>query len=1070
MIERFTAARARAALAGAALALAIGAPAQPAADAKTAPRPPHQLTPDAPVLPDYFALSLAHVSVTDDPAWRALHLRIADRQADPAFIVLPVQTQAYGFSPMFRALLGARLDRELQRRHLGASRQTDIADWRGPFVRRSDDATLAAFAAEHPSATLLALYLGHDADGHAFLSLARGVGGDRRVAHRRVDIPQELVPTLDAFTAVLPPLLAELGLGDAHPAPPPAAKGDSACRKSDWELEDSPANADPGASACHALLVGTLMPEYLSRLADFTQPSSPERLAWLARAWVEAGAFDARSPRMQSVARLAALQLRIDPKQETTAALADDGDVVVRPLARLLWARARARSMPRQSSDAAARAYVEEATAGLPPFASAVIEQRARFTENFHEVDPCAMEAALPQLKLPAACETALVPLQLRRSRPASLAQTRLMESWRLAAAWSELDVEGRVRGSARGIADTLQQMPPQLASHPFVRELHAAVQQYEKSARSADAHLAQSRARLRNQAVAVATLQREDALLRQLDAEALGVTSQERQDPAIARLLDDLERMTWVVGFDFHTAVLWRPQRNPTLPATFLAAGDFGDAERVAMAPLLRASMGLGAASGPLRVGVPQQRPSAPPSMPGRAIGGGSFDKARVWGMPDKASFETRLAKDRADMGARVGLALLALEGGASVAEARRIVDAQPRRRQAENRLVESQAWSLAAHAFYFAGELPTARLYYARSLETDMGSAGDMLARERIAAIDGKLRDELDATRERAERYDGDSDVGNEASLLFMLGRPQEAWPLLLPRMQTSTDATLWRSAFVGHRIAGRDASALPDWIGANKLEEAAIGSSPGAPQFLFEYATIDRLPAAVVARPHSSSLADFLSISWFGGPMMLRAAIDGTGAVDTAALDRDMQSALYSFPRLLPFYAWATWQATQGKDPVLDVPRGVAPEAGFAGQLAKAMVLSADGRRDDALRALTAARWELGRIGGMNAFPDDFRNSPHDFVLATWLMSRKTGERAYAERGLAVARAYQAVWPYLGWPYAAEALLGRDDQARAIAACRAQKLDPGSMFLRESGLHPDPKGAVCRKATDW
>jgi hypothetical protein len=82
----------------------------------------------------------------------------------------------------------------------------------------------------------------------------------------------------------------------------------------------------------------------------------------------------------------------------------------------------------------------------------------------------------------------------------------------------------------------------------------------------------------------------------------------------------------------------------------------------------------------------------------------------------------------------------------------------------------------------------------------------------------------------------------------------------------------------------------------------------------------------------------------------------------------------------------------------------------------------------------------------------------------------MSRKTGEPAYAAQGLAVAEAYQHFEAWVAWPYAAEALLGKDAKAREIAACRAQKLDADSMFLHESGLHPDPKSAVCRKATAW
>jgi hypothetical protein len=109
-------------------------------------------------------------------------------------------------------------------------------------------------------------------------------------------------------------------------------------------------------------------------------------------------------------------------------------------------------------------------------------------------------------------------------------------------------------------------------------------------------------------------------------------------------------------------------------------------------------------------------------------------------------------------------------------------------------------------------------------------------------------------------------------------------------------------------------------------------------------------------------------------------------------------------------------------------------------------------------------------LGRINGSSPFDDRFDNAPYAFVLASWSMWRQTGERAYAEPGLAIARAYQRVWPAEAWTYAAEALLGTDASSREVAACRAEKLDPASLMLHESGLHPQPDSDTCRRATAW
>ena len=200
------------------------------------------------------------------------------------------------------------------------------------------------------------------------------------------------------------------------------------------------------------------------------------------------------------------------------------------------------------------------------------------------------------------------------------------------------------------------------------------------------------------------------------------------------------------------------------------------------------------------------------------------------------------------------------------------------------------------------------------------------------------------------------------------------------------------------------------------------------------------------------------------------MIRAAIVGVPADQLDALRQDMATTYGSDRALfMPFYGWALWNASAGKDAALDEVRALPLEDGFPGVLAKAMVLAADGRHDDALRFLKAARYELSRQDA-GAFPNEMLTAPYDFVLASWLMARQTGERRYAEEGLAVARGYQATNEFMAWPHAAEALLSLDPKARQVAACRAALLDPGSMFLHESGLKPDPASAACRQATAW
>lgn len=874
---------------------------------------------------------------------------------------------------------------------------------------------------------------------------------------------------------MLAPLLAELGLGDARPAPALAPAHADGCQRGDWNLADVGPAAAPDEVACHAILVGSLMPDFMSRMYYLAQASAPDRLAWLARAWVEATSLAPTVPTMRSVAALASVQLRLDLDVDDTSGQVDSSDVVARPLARVLWAYGRTRTMPQSSRDGATTEYLGAATDGLPAFAKAVAAERARFTLPFRDADLCPMQLALPHFRTPSGCDEDPV-LGKGDTAPASLSQSQLVEDWRLAQAWSALYVEGIMRGSASGIADVLHDLPPRIAAHPFMLQMHYAVRDHETHSREAVAHLADARERLKTFATAMATLQRDDALIHLGARDETPLLPAEQSDPVILKLQDDLRRLAAMNSMDFFAALQWRPEIPAAEPAAFLADGNFAEAQNaIRMAlhpspspaglPMMRAASAASAAS----AGMPPWGQKMPPPfvMPG-VISEHTFRVPSPFSLPDKRLLEGKLAANPDDMPSRVGLALIALEHGAGVSEARRIIDARPQGRRPDDTLRETSDWAQAGHLFYFAGDLPTARAYYQRAVAAGDGSESDMISREHIAAIDGDVHAALREAQRRLQRYDDDGAAGVAAGYLFMAGRSDEAWATIATRMQTSTQPALWRAALAGHRIAHDPLAAMPAWLRDNKVDHVVLEFNEIKPEWLHEYAIRDRLPvaldeAAVTAMgdPHAY---------WPAGIITMRAALANAPTTDQQTLDRDTNQAGFMSQRLIPFYAWATWFASQGKEPALEHVRRAPIESGLWAALSKAMVLAADGRRDEALSALTAARWALGQYGTAYSLHDATRGGPYDFVLAAWLMTRKTGEPAYAREGLTIARAYQHVDGAMGWPYAAEALLSTDPKAREIAACRAQKLDADSLFLHESGLHPDPKSAACRKATAW
>src|SRR5262245_20846333 len=113
--------------------VAAGAVYLPYSAARTMDPLPHETRPDEWPQPDYFTEALKLTRFSSSANAKALKLASG---VEPELLVLPVQTQVFGWAQDFNALVGARLDSQLAARGFGANRQTDVFDIEGPFVRR----------------------------------------------------------------------------------------------------------------------------------------------------------------------------------------------------------------------------------------------------------------------------------------------------------------------------------------------------------------------------------------------------------------------------------------------------------------------------------------------------------------------------------------------------------------------------------------------------------------------------------------------------------------------------------------------------------------------------------------------------------------------------------------------------------------------------------------------------------------------------------------------------------------------------------------------------------------------
>lgn len=1021
----------------------LGGPIPGAADELVAP---HERYPDRWPQPDYLGLTLQAVGQGVEPRYRSLRLRRIAGAPAPALIVLPPQGQAFGFGVAFRAIVAAHLDRELATRGVDANRQTDIVDIDGPFARQLDDAAVAALSAQHPGTPMLALHLGHDGVASAFLTLTLRQGDKSVRAHKTTPLADDLWQAADQLARQLPALLSELGFGRpmTTESGPSSAGG---CPVATWALADPPVRAPAADRACHAIAVGTLLPNFERPAANLMGLMSPAKAAWLAGALVESAPLAGGSASLRAVQELARAQLDIGPPSSQLLALDGLGDPVVEPLLRLVSARQRFSAAPVASARDAIARYVEPVAVGLPAFARAVFLERARHDDDFRRVDFCAIERAYPAALFRATC--AEPPAGSRRA--ASSAELALYQEWRLAAPYKDLKYFGATQGQKALLADALRTLPSDAAAHPYLQQLRFTLRDLQDGPGGFDGYLERVRAAVKDFVQATANVQDYGPLLAlySLSEHSWMPNAKVLNDEVVRRASDIEGRLIAAMRYDRFVSHRANPalRRQAGAPAAFLA-------------PLAVAALPVRAA--------PQTRSDAPPKWPGPLPPSTSYFLMPVW--PDSAEMRKhgeamiRTAPKVIDL--RVEQAMVMLRDGAPLADAMAVIDDMPQDQRVEAQVSRSHAQSLPAHAMYFAGELEAARKYYALVREIGTGSDSDLLAGVRLRLLDGDLSGATVATEARLKRYESDFARRDLAGLLFMKGEAARAWQVLIPRLPTASHPPLWDAALVGHRSANESLAGVQQWLSAQRLTDGRIQHASAGAMLLLQHAVVDRLPSdediALLREADDEP-------RWSASARLARMALTRTEAKESFD---DVKIALVqasdernSF--MLPHYVWVAWQVTEGKDPMLErVRRAGTTEADFDTILAKSMLLARERKLPESLRYLRAARYRMFELNH-NRRPVQPVPAAYQFVLAAHLMAGETGEDAYRQQALAMARSYQKVFPFMAWTYAAEALMQPDVKARSVAACRARALDRQSMFLQLASQQHGRSLAACQGA---
>lgn len=1018
------------------------------------PPMPHEAQPQRWPQPDYFAAALALTTLK--PSERAAAPRVG---GTAALAVLPVQTQAFGFAPVFRAMLGAELDLQLEERGLPANAQTEVVDAGGPFVRRFDEAALVALPAQLPGRRLVLLYAGHDGIDTMFLTLVVRDAAGQKTAHEALALPAEAGPALDAAAAALGRLLPAAGLaGKSSPLPP----GSGACDAGLWTLGAAPAPRELRQQACQALLAGSLLPNF----APAHWPvgvSSPARLAWLARAFMRARRAPDGDPTSAALRGLAAQQLGLLPGPVNGALL--PGDPVVSRLARLLALPA-VRQAPVQSTRDARARQLAAMVDGLPPFAATLLGYRVAQFDAFERIDLCEIERQTPGVMLRGPCREAGP--ATAPARAATPIERQAFQEWRLAAHLHELARLGGALGLRPDAEAYAAALPRDVAEHPLVQRRLAALVRSGPEPTSFDEQLAQARRDAERSLALLASLQHFDEATRRASVSA-NLFSQNLNivnDPRMRELNDDDLRLMGVLQFDRFDADGPEPDRRAAGEGAFFLEPD----RNLVRWAQMQAQMDR----------LQRQAQQAPPPPAGAApplpyrpqpFGEPPDDP---WHGPE-AELAAGLKANPMHMPTRVGLALARLKRGAPLADAIALINARPPNMRNDERIGESHAWADPAHALFFAGEPDAARGFYERVLQIGTGSQSDLYARSRVPQIAGRWDEVLAATERRLQRYESDYARRDIAALQFMRGQRDAAWALLQPRLAVSEVVPLWHAVYVGHRLERADLRRVDAWFAEHRLEKVQIDHSDVDRMVHHLLAVLDRVPVDAELerlRLRRENANSWTEPRYAASALLVRAMLTGQGGAEArdAVLEVVADDNGHRNRFLLPQFAWVTWQASGGRDERLAELREVTIDDDFDALLAKSLVLALDGQVDESLRFLTAARFELAHLGlGSQQLLERPLPAPYQFALAAHLMHRHSGRDEYRREALRFVRNYQRVQPYFGWLYAMEALWEKAPAARLAAACRARHLDPGSHFLAQARLAvPDER--ACRTHLRW
>jgi hypothetical protein len=378
----------------------------------------------------------------------------------------------------------------------------------------------------------------------------------------------------------------------------------------------------------------------------------------------------------------------------------------------------------------------------------------------------------------------------------------------------------------------------------------------------------------------------------------------------------------------------------------------------------------------------------------------------------------------------------------------------------------LSNEAYS-AGIALHTAGAIQDARPFFELSAGYQTGSARGMKSEYELAMYDGNFKRAAQAALERGSRYVDKNAYADYLRLLRIVGNAPE-WESLFFNLNMMSDNFInWSPVLTALRMEGRSDEDVRAWLAKNG--SGKVGRNMAqlyySRAFLVDRKPDPALPDMIqhiekqVSLPESQRGASVMSNLRGLQTDMLTLYAGARNALMMKQYDKayDMLEPWTTRARgidnqgdpILPYIVWSGMKA--GRKEVVEkllITHRYFESMDFDYWLSTAMMQAAEQHHRDALKS-----FDLARTNIISALIDT-RPVPawYQLVETCELLFKETGENAYRDRVVELARLYQQIQPLDSWAYAVEAKYSKDEDSRTRALALTLYLDPKSFHIAD------------------